>query len=105
MGLWGQQPAPVRQPPQDERLTGILRWVGTLCSGLSLAILLGITTVIVSLRDGQIRMELMFNELEKKVEEEEDVNNMQSQAQQKNIETDLRQDLQILELQKKLSSR
>ena len=47
----------------------------------------------------------MFNELEKKVEEEEDVNNMQSQAQQKNIETDLRQDLQILELQKKLSSR
>ena len=105
MGLWGQQPAPVRQPPQDERLTGILRWVGTLCSGLSLAILLGITTVIVSLRDGQIRMELMFNELEKKVEEEEDINNTQSQAQQKNIETDLRQDLQILELQKKLSSR
>ena len=105
MGLWGQQPAPVRQPPQDERLTGILRWVGTLCSGLSLAILLGITTVIVSLRDGQIRMELMFNELEKKVEEGENVNDAQGQAQQKNIEIDLRQDLQILELQKKLSSR
>ena len=47
----------------------------------------------------------MFNELEKKVEEGENVNDTQSQAQQKNIETDLRQDLQILELQKKLSSR
>ena len=47
----------------------------------------------------------MFNELEKKVEEEEDINNTQNQAQQKNIEIDLRQDLQILELQKKLSSR
>ena len=105
MGPWWQQPAPVRQPPQDERLTGILRWVGTLCSGLSLAILLGITTVIVSLRDGQIRMELMFNELEKKVEEEEDINNTQNQAQQKNIEIDLRQDLQILELQKRLPPR
>jgi hypothetical protein len=49
-------------------------------------------------------MELMFNELEKKVEEEEDINNTQNQAQQKNIEIDLRQDLQILELQKKLRS-
>jgi len=47
----------------------------------------------------------MFNELEKKVEEEEDINNTQNQAQQKNIEIDLRQDLQILELQKRLPPR
>jgi hypothetical protein len=103
VGFWGQQPAPIKRPLQDERLTGYLRWVGTLCSGFSLFILIGITGVIVSLRDGQIRMELMFNELEKKVQKGEDVNETQSQLQQKNIETDLRQDLAILEIQRKLS--
>jgi hypothetical protein len=105
MGFWGQQQAPVKQPLQDDRLTGYLRWIGTLCSGFSLFILIGITGVIVSLRDGQIRMELMFNELEKKVEKGEDINETQNQIQQKNIETNLRQDLAILELQRKLSSR
>ncbi len=103
MGLWGQQPVPDKQPLQDERLTGYLRWASTLSSGLSLFILIGITGVIVSLRDGQIRMELMFNELEKKVQEGEDVNETQSQLQQKNIEINLRQDLAILEIQRKLS--
>ncbi len=105
MGLWGQQPVPVKQPLQDDRLTGYLRWIGTLSSGLSLFILVGITGVIVSLRDGQIRMELMFDELEKKVQKGEDINETQNQIQQKNIETNLRQDLAILELQRKLSSR
>jgi hypothetical protein len=103
VGFWGQQPAPIKRPLQDERLTGYLRWVGTLCSGFSLFILIGITGVIVSLRDGQIRMELMFNELEKKVQKGEDVNETQSELQQKNIEIDLRQDLAILEIQRKLS--
>jgi hypothetical protein len=65
--------------------------------------LIGITGVIISLRDYQIRMELMFNELEKKVEKGEDVNDTQSEAQQKNIEINLRQDLAILELQRKAS--
>jgi hypothetical protein len=50
-------------------------------------------------------MELMFNELEKKVEKGEDINEAQSGVQQKNIEANLRQDLAILELQRKLSSR
>ncbi len=105
MGFWGQQQAPAKQPLQDEQLTGILRWIGTLCSGFSLFILIGITGVIVSLRDGQIRMELMFNELEKKVEKGEDINKAQSEVQQKNIEANLRQDLAILELQRRVSSR
>ena len=102
MALWGQPP-PVKHPPQDERLSGILRWVGTVCSGLSLAVLLGLAGVIISLRDNQIRMELMFNELVKKVERGEDLNDEQSEAQQKNTEANIRQDLAIMELQRKLN--
>ena len=105
MGLWGQQPVPVKQPLHDDRVTGYLRWIGTVSSGLSLFILVAITGVIVSLRDGQIRMELMFDELEKKVQKGEDINETQNQIQQKNIEANIRQDLAILELQRKLSSR
>jgi hypothetical protein len=45
----------------------------------------------------------MFDELEKKVQKGEDINETQNQIQQKNIETNLRQDLAILELQRKLS--
>ncbi len=102
MGFWWQQPAPIRQPPQDERLTVFLRWIGTVCSVLSSTLLIGITGVIISLRDSQIKMEIMYNELEKKVTKAEEINNTQNEAQQKNVEVDLRQDLNILELQKRL---
>ena len=97
-----QQQALVRQPPQDERLTIFLRWVGTVCSVLSSTLLVGLTGVIISLRDSQIKMEIMYNELEKKVSKAEEINNTQDEAQQKNVEVNLRQDLNILELQKRL---
>jgi hypothetical protein len=50
MALWGQPP-PVKHPPQDERLSAILRWISTVSSTASVAILLAVTGVIINLRD------------------------------------------------------
>jgi hypothetical protein len=102
MGFWWQQPAPIRQPPQDERLTVFLRWIGTVCSVLSSTLLIGLTGVIISLRDSQIKMEFMYEEIEKKVTRAEEINNTQDEMQQKNAEINLRQDLKIIGLEREL---